>query len=348
MASRSTFKRINLITIVSLFVLILAGGVVRSSGSGMGCPDWPKCFGQYIPPTDVSQLPAGYESKFIADRIAKNIRFARTLDVLGYSDLAERLRSDKSVGKPELFNAAKTWTEYVNRLVGAVCGIFILLTAWFSFTYRKESKSIVALSVFNVFLVGFQGWLGSIVVSSNLVAWIVTVHMLIALAIVAISIYTWYKARLCEGSVPISGHFFLKAFAWMVWITTILQIIWGTEVREQIDAVSTRYPRDLWVKAAGLVYENHRMLSIIVAVAAAGLAFLLSKGRIVFLRRARQISWINAVLVLLQVIAGILLAYAALPPVAQATHITLASLVFGCQFYLILHLYKTPQKRGVK
>lgn len=349
MSAKDRFKSINLITIVTLFVLILAGGIVRSSGSGMGCPDWPKCFGRYIPPTDISQLPANYQQKFVQQRVAKNVRFARSLDVFGYTELADKIRSDKSILKPEEFNASKTWTEYINRLIGAICGLFLLLTAWFSFAYRKEDISIFLLSIFNVILVGFQGWLGSIVVSTNLVAWIVTVHMLIALAIVAISIYTYHKARLLSGAVLISGHNFLKAFAWLLWGTTLLQIVWGTEVRESIDVVSDGYyPRKLWVDASGLIYKNHRMLSVLVGVATIGMTFLLSKGKTVFLRKAKQISWVNSILVLLQIVTGVSLAYAALPPAAQAAHITLASLVFGGQFYLILHLYRSPQKRTVK
>src|SRR6201991_2856931 len=134
-ASQIRFQKFDLITIVSLFILILAGGVVRSTGSGMGCPDWPKCFGRYIPPTNVNQLPADYKDKYVAGRLAKNQRFAKTLDVFGYSDLAKRLREDKSILIPEEFNVARTYTEYVNRLIGALSGIFLLLAAIYSFSY---------------------------------------------------------------------------------------------------------------------------------------------------------------------------------------------------------------------
>src|ERR1700744_2492925 len=118
--AKDTFRKVNLITVFWLFVLILAGGIVRSSGSGMGCPDWPKCFGGYIPPTNISQLPKDYKQKYVAERVAKNQRFANTLDVFGYSDLAKRIREDKSILVPEEFNAAKTWPEYVNRLLGEI------------------------------------------------------------------------------------------------------------------------------------------------------------------------------------------------------------------------------------
>lgn len=346
-ASKIRFRKVNLITIILLFVLILAGGVVRSTGSGMGCPDWPKCFGRYIPPTNITELPKGYKQQYVARRLAENQRFANTLDVFGFSDLARRIREDRSILVPEEFNAAKTWTEYLNRILGALTGFFLFLTAWFSFSYLHENRLIPMLSVLNVILVGVQAWLGSIVVSTNLIAWIVTVHMLLALAILAIAIGTYHLANV-YGKHKLNVSPILHVVIVFALALSVVQIAFGTEVRERIDAVASHLQggyRGNWISNVGSIFYQHRDVAVLVLLANI-LLYALIRGNFNRHSVQQQVMSFLFLIIMLQIVTGILLSYWSLPPMAQAAHVILASLVFGAQFYLMLNLYQTASIRG--
>lgn len=340
--SKIRFQKINLATIVLLFVTVLAGGVVRSSGSGMGCPDWPKCFGRFVPPTNSSELPKDYKSKYVARNVAKNQRFAKTLDLFGYSDLAKRIRDDRSILVPEEFNAAKTWTEYINRVIGIVTGFFMILTAVFAFSYSGENKLIPFLAVLNLVIVGFQGWLGSIVVSTNLVPWIVTTHMLLALIIIALAIITYHMARV-DGRPKLSVNPLVHIVTLMALAISIMQIAFGSEVREKIDAVAGHLQggyRDDWIKDAGAIFTQHRDVAILVLIFN---VVLYAMVRRTFNRHSiqQQIMSFVFLMIMLQIVTGVILSYWSLPPVAQATHLLLATFVFSAQFYLMLNLYRS-------
>ncbi|KLT66212.1 heme A synthase [Pedobacter sp. BMA] len=347
--SEQRFIRINLITIIVTLLVVLAGGVVRSTGSGMGCPDWPKCFDRYIPPTDVSQLPANYKEKYVAGRLKKNEKFAKYLESMGKVALADSIRHDQSITVPEEFNPTKTWVEYINRLTGVVAGIFLLLTVIYSFTYRKKAKRIIVLSILNIFVVGYQAWLGSIVVSTNLAQWVVTVHMLLALVLLGISIYTYNYAKQLnkEPSVIMYRILWLKGFLLFTVILSIAQIVVGTEVREAIDVIakSLSYSgRASWISKVGSVFSYHRDLAIIVLISN-GVVYKMVIDR--FSGKAAPLLTARYILAALfiQLLSGFALAYIAFPPAAQAVHILFSTLLFSLQFYLYLLVYRTSTYR---
>ena len=339
---------VNKITIVSIFLVIVAGGGVRSTGAGMGCPDWPKCFDRLVPPTDESQLPAGYEEKYIAGRQAKNERFADMLERFGNKELAERIRHDESILQHEEFNAAKTWTEYVNRLVGAVTGILVLLVAVCSITFFKTKRSIFVWSVINVFALGYQAWLGSIVVSTNLMPWIITVHMLLALVILSISIYTYFKVRAMRDKDLLINHTScgIKPLAVFSLLLIVLQVAIGTGVREEIDiiAASGSFPdRGDWLEQVSRVFVVHRSLAWVSGIVIVALFFVVRSR---FGSSTHQSRFTNLLILLfvLQLISALVLAYLGMPPYAQTVHLMVACLLFGTQYYQMLLLTSVSRK----
>ena len=343
--SEVRFIRLNLITIIVTLILILAGGVVRSTGSGMGCPDWPKCFDQYVPPTSVDQLPKDYKAKYVAGRLKKNERFARLLDKMGKKELADSIRHDQTITVPETFNVAKTWTEYINRLTGAITGFLLFGLLVYAFAYRKKAKRIIVLSFINLIVVGFQAWLGSIVVSTNLLAWIVTLHMLLALVILAILVYTYYYAQCLfrQETVIISSVMWLKVLLVAAIILTVLQITLGTEVREAIDALAKSLlyqQRTTWVGLVGETFSYHRDLAVLVGVAN---VFIYQIVMNKFGGKATALRLGNAIVLvlLIQIASGLLLSNFALPPFAQVIHLVFSTVLFTLQFYLYLLVYRT-------
>jgi cytochrome c oxidase assembly protein subunit 15 len=349
------FRFWSVLTVISIYLLILVGGVVRATGSGMGCPDWPKCFGQWVPPTQISQLPANYKQVYTAQRVAKNQKLARTLASIGFRQVAGEIFAHPTQYIETDFNPTKTWIEYVNRLLGALIGIFVFVTAVVALPYLKRDQPIFWLAVASWLLTGFQGWLGSLVVSTNLLPIMVTIHMGLALLIVALLLYAAHRARWYREEAALERQIELETLGgdadedlaataglrWLLWLAiglTFVQIILGTQVREQIDqiAAAANYTqRTGWVEKLGSVFESHRTLSVLVVLINAYVGYQVWQLAVPVLRRLVLATW---VLIGLELVAGITLATWALPAFMQPIHLTMATLLFGAQFLALLAL----------
>lgn len=301
------FWRIGIITILAVYMLIFVGGVVRASGAGMGCPDWPTCFGQLVPPTQESELPADYHQKYI-----------------GYGDTT--------------FNPVKTWTEYLNRLLGVSIGLLILATLVKSIPFRKTDPAIFHYSLGAFLLVGFQGWLGSRVVASELKPVLITAHMIVAFIIVSLLIYTISRSqkqrfsRIDSQGLPAKWQKVLLIAMGL----TLLQVAMGTQIREAVDGISQANQiaeRSIWRENFPIIFYVHRSFSSIILFTNLWLAWKLISS----LKSGnpfRKVGYALGSLVVMAILSGVTLDRLGFPAFVQPFHLLLANLIFGCQFFL--------------
>lgn len=332
------YQKVAIATVFATLFLILVGGLVRATGAGMGCPDWPKCFGQFIPPTHVAELPENYKTVFVEQRIEKNKKIVGYLNSLGFNELAETIENDPNVRKEEEFNAVKTWIEYVNRLVGAVIGILVLATFITSLRYWKTDKVIPITSFTALILTLFQAWLGSIVVSTNLLPGTITIHMVFAMIIVTVLLYGAFRATRGMFIIEIEEGLRTKIY-WsgiILLILTTVQMVLGTQVREAVDAVklTTDIERAGWLDQAGIVFLIHRSFSWIILIAGVYLISVFWRNDIDGVLYKLGIA--NFALIITQIVVGVGLEYLAMAAPLQVIHLVGIALMICTQFLMIL------------
>ena len=303
------YRRFATITLLAVYFLILVGASVRASGAGMGCPDWPTCFGQWIPPTAESQLPANYQQLY-AD--------------LGYAETR--------------FNVVKTWTEYLNRVVGVVIGLLIFVTAILSWPLRRYSSSLALASVAACLLVGFQGWLGARVVSSNLQPGMITLHMLMALAILGTLLFALSQSRrqimALQPVLGVDARF--PTWLGIVLLLTIAQVVLGTQVREMTDIfgqLQGEEQRPRWIEAMPWFFYVHRSFSAVVLFANLWLAWLLIRS-LGWMHTLTRLTFAMIAVIVVSVLTGATLGHLGMPRLVQPLHLLAATSLFGLQFLI--------------
>ncbi|TNE74616.1 heme A synthase [bacterium] len=302
----NTYQKLALITIVATVFLILVGSLVRVAGAGLGCPDWPKCFGLWVPPTDVSQLPPQFDSA--------------------------------------LFNPTLTWIEYVNRLVGVTIGFLILLTFISSFQFRKSKKSVFVTSALAFIGVVFQGWLGKVVVETELHEGMITIHMVMALVIVCLLLYAIYQSFEEQIQIELeeSARVKLSRYNWLLFLFTMVQVVLGTRVREGIDFITNNYPsltRGEWLNQPHVefLHEIHRSGSWLIIVVLVLMTLAVRKITSSHVIKNFYVIW---GLTIVQISYGIVLAYWGMPKPFQVLHLVNITLLVLAEMWMILILRK--------
>ena len=326
------------------YLVIMAGGVVRMTGSGMGCPDWPMCFGQVIPPTDISELPEGYEEHYIEIRRQKNEKLARMIRPLGFSDLAEKISSDPSIYEETEFIWEQTWIEYINRLAGALLGLSLLVAFLTSLIYWKKRKWIPLMVLGVIIVTGFQGWMGSVVVSTNLLPGVLTAHMILAFVLIAGLIFLYVKtAPGIRGMVSFRiGNTMRYALGTLI-VLTLVQVLLGTQVRQQVDVIAKQFAdRWDWVDQLNWVFKVHRSFAWVILLGNGWVCFQIYKYMSHYFAVYRAAFYLAA-FVLIATVSGIVMAYFGVPRIAQPVHLLISCLIFGAQVYLFFVLGRRTQ-----
>ena len=233
---KNKFRKLSKISLTLIYLVIVAGAIVRMTGSGMGCPDWPKCFGYYIPPTDSKQLlfkPNNYYEKGMMVLLDDEAFLVAKKDFTS-KDLFDATNW-KVYSKHNYvsYDPVHTWVEYINRLIGVLSGIPILIFSILSFWFWKKNKWIPIISMLTLFGMGFQAWLGKTVVDSNLAPYKITVHMVMALLIVTFILYLIFASK-SGYKRQIYHKKFYKIIVFAI-ILSLIQIVLGTQVREFVD-----------------------------------------------------------------------------------------------------------------
>jgi heme a synthase len=237
----TSFQRLALWTTATTYLLILVGGLVRASGAGLGCPDWPRCFGSWIPPASAASLPPQFD--------------------------------------PSQFNPTLMWTEYVNRLLGVTVGFLILATAISAWRHHRHQPRILWTAIAAFLLVGFEGWLGGRVVMHGLAPWIVTAHLIVAIVIVQLLLYATFEAFAREAHKAPVVRKAPMVIGFLIALT-LIQAAFGTQVRSRIDTVvDTGVSRDAALGMVGRLDYLHRDLAFAVLIGATMLTLWLLSRR---------------------------------------------------------------------
>jgi heme a synthase len=151
-----SLRRLALAAMLLAFVVVVFGAYVRLTNAGLGCPDWPGCYG-HVTPAGAAAAEAG------------------------------TLQSPLHVGK--------AWREMIHRYGASTLGLIILAIAFLSLRWRRESPVPVALPLMLVGLVIFQGLLGMWTVTLLLKPLIVTAHLAFGLVTLSMLWWLWVSLR---------------------------------------------------------------------------------------------------------------------------------------------------------
>ncbi len=338
---KDRFPLIVKVTLASLYLIFLAGSFVRMTGSGMGCPDWPKCFGYLIPPTSEEQITWKPNTSFkegmiiVKDEVLyvaeQHLKTGQKFDA---SNWKEYTKHDYAK-----FNKFHTWTEYINRLVTVVSGFIFLFLLYGAYLNSKQNKWYLPLSSMAFFLMLVEAVLGKIVVDTNLKPATITIHMVVGLVIIGIILRLLFMVT--ERKLTYRYHSLFHKLLIVSVIFSLVQIAMGTQVRQFVDEQVKLHGfgnKQYSLMDPSWKFYFHRSFTIAIILVNLGIFYLDRTNNLGY----QLIRWI-LVLLFMETITGILMYYVEFPIGTQAIHLISGALLFGIQFYLWLQSRKVAK-----
>ena len=184
-----TYRTLLLATIAMTFALIVLGAYVRLSDAGLGCPDWPGCYGH------VTVIHA-----------SEHITAAQEANPEG----------------PVTF--AKAWKEMIHRYFAGIVGLFILAIAALAWRHRREAGASPVLATVLVGVLFLQAMFGKWTVTMLLKPAIVTGHLIGGLTV--LTLLVWLYARIRGPAVPTVSPA-TRALAVVAFVVLAMQISLG-------------------------------------------------------------------------------------------------------------------------
>lgn len=327
-------NRLAWIALFSLVLLVFAGATVRVTGSGLGCPDWPTCWGCLIPPTSVDQIDV------------------EKLDLEKFKKHAARKGIDPETITRETvldsFDPVHTWIEFTNRLASLPLGFATLLLVLFSFGAKQNRGWIVGLSVFSLIDVLANAVMGAIVVRSGLQPGIITLHMALAflLIVVLVTIIWLSRSRDTKQTLSLVRVKKLKVVSILFFACLFGEGLLGSQLREQTDELAIAaeteqgIAREEWGEqlAATLIYKVHRSFSW---------SLLLTSALLLIWTHREQEKVVEPKLIFGMVIAmmlmGVVLAHVAIYPAVQVFHVGMTSVMLAVTWHWIMRLWSVER-----
>lgn len=334
---KNSFRLWIKISLLLVYLVITAGSIVRMTGSGMGCPDWPKCFGYIVPPTNRTQLDWNPGREYHKGQviIRNDQLLVANTNFISQTEFSKKNWIVYTKHDHAEFNVVKTYTEYINRLLGVLAGLATLILFVLSLGFFKSKKSLIFFSFLVVLLMGFQGWLGKVVVDSNLLPTKVSIHMVVALVIVffLMILYSLTSARksvLSNIKNPWISRLLTVGFGLL-----IVQIGFGLQIRQIVDLQINQgfLMGEISLKQnTPASYYQHARLGIVLLI--------LHVVLLIQFLKTKQLPKLFAfifLLILLEIILGLVLYHFDFPFASQPLHLLIASVLLGFYFLVILN-----------